>query len=223
MKNQGKNDEEFEQFLDFIIYFCTELTFGQSPEYALVKSINYFQDQSPNPLFDVLKTVVEGSGSFTSALNNVRKFYKDERYSRIIELLGRFIEKGSQLGGTRMLTVLQQIRTNLTLSKNRKTLIDAQRAKVFALAIVSSAVLGMVAGIAPILTVTFIGLTFVNQLLQPPLTITLNVFITLFLTVFVSSYRLTQNVGSSSRILLFCMIAFITTFLLTSNLIASIP
>ena len=71
--------------------------------------------------------------------------------------MGSYIEKGSQIGGIRMLKVLNQVRKNHTLVKNRKNIIQAQRGKLIGLAMVSSAVLGMVAGIAPIISNAYNG------------------------------------------------------------------
>lgn len=219
MTASDKKDKDFAQFLDIITYFCTELSLGLSPEYAFVRSVQYFGEQSPTALKVALKKIIGGTQSFESAWKVITQSYQENRYKRIIELLGRFITKGANTGGVRMIKVLKQIRRNLTLSKNRRNLVKAQRMKVLALSLVSSAVLGMIAGIAPILAIAFNGSISFNLFSNPPISLTLQIAATLFLTSIVSSYRLTQIVGSSSRILILCTLAFITTFVFTQNLL----
>jgi hypothetical protein len=221
MTTSDEQDQEFTQFLDIITYFCNELSTGLSPEYALIRSVQYFGEQSPTTLQDALKRIIGGTRSFASAWEEIGKSYQENRYKRIIELLGRFINKGAKTGGDRMLKVLKHIRRNLTLSKNRRNLVKAQRMKVLALSIVSSAVMGMIAGIAPILAITFSGPISFSLFSKPPISMTLQIALTLFLTSIVSSYRLTQVVGSSSRTLTLCTIAFVMTFVLTQNLLTA--
>lgn len=221
MKMSKEDNEEFDIFLDFITYFCTELKSGTSPEYALARSIQYFGKQSPKLLINALKTVVEGTQSFSAAWRSVIQNYSETRYQRVLELLGRFLEKSGQLGGERMLQVLKHIRMNRSLTKNRQNLIRAQRLKVFALSIVSSAVIGMIAGISPVISLAFSGL-LTNQILELPLGIIVQIFLTLFLTVNISAYHLSYIVGRSSRILLVCSLAFLTSFAIMINLISTI-
>jgi hypothetical protein len=135
--------------------------------------------------------------------------------------LGQFLEKGALVGGARMLRVVQQVRKNTALTKNRKNLVDAQRSKVLALSVVSSAVLGMIAAIAPILAPAFTLLGLVYQ--QETLSAVLHIFSALYLTAIVSSYRLSQAAKSSIRMLLLCSLSFFVTFALTANLLAAIP
>ncbi|MFX1474522.1 MAG: hypothetical protein ACFFCO_03450 [Promethearchaeota archaeon] len=220
MTTSDEQDKEFTQFLDIITYFCTELSSGLSPEYALIRSVQYFGEQSPTTLKDALKKIIGGTRSFASAWEEITESYQESRYKRILELLGRFISKGSKTGGVRMLKVIKHIRKNLTLARNRRNLIKAQRLKVLALSIVSAAVMGMIAGIAPILAITFSSSISFHLFSKPPISMTLQIAVTLFLTSIVSSYRLTQVVGSSSRTLTLCTLAFITTFVLTQNLLA---
>lgn len=219
MTTSDKQDNDFAQFLDIITYFCTELSLGLSPEYAFTRSVQYFGEQSPTALKDALKTIIGGTRSFVSAWKEITQSYQENRYKRIIELLGRFINKGAKTGGVRMLKVIKQIRRNLTLSRNRRNLVKAQRMKVLALSIVSSSVLGMIAGIAPILAITLNGSFSFNLFSSPPISLTLQIATTLFLTSIVSSYRLTQIVGSSTRTLILCTLAFVTTFAFTQNLL----
>jgi hypothetical protein len=222
MTTSEKQDKEFAQFLDIITYFCTELSIGLSPEYAFIRSVQYFGEQSPEALKNAMKKIIDGDQSFISAWKEITDSYQENRYNRIIELLGRFINKGAKTGGVRMLEVLKQIRRNLTLSKNRRNLVKAQRMKVLALSVVSSAVLGMIAGLTPVLAITFDGSFSFGLFSSPPISLVLQIAITLFLTSIVSSYRLTQIVGSSSRILVLCTLAFTTTFIFTQNLLVAL-
>lgn len=223
MESSEIQSEELDQFLDFLSFFCTELSSGVSPEHALFKSVQHYGNQSPEILVDAQEAIVNGSVSFTEVWITVMQKYQGTNYHRIVELLGRFLEKGARIGGVRMLKVIQQIRTNITLMKNRRNLIIAQRVKVFGLAIVSSGVLGMVAGLAPLLTFAFTDFNLINQFQKIPITYSMNILMTLLLTVMVLSYRLTQAVGNSSRTLFLCVLIFIMTYVLTTNLLAMLP
>lgn len=223
MINHANSKENFDQFVDFLSHFCTELSTGLSPEYALAKSAQHFGHQTPKLLQGVLESVLEGTQSFSTAWATATNEYHNEGFKRLMDLLGRFIGRGANVGGSRMQKVLQQIRRNRSLAKNRLNIIKAQRAKVIALAIVTSAVLGMVSGIAPILSIAFSGFNTFGQFQEIPTMVSIQLFATLLLTVLISAYRLTQSVGSSFRVLLLCALAFIMTHLLTANLFSLIP
>jgi hypothetical protein len=220
-KTHNKANEPFDQFLDFIAYFCTELAAGASPEYALGRAIHYYGDQSPTAFNRAFDGIARGTDSFASAWRKVIQSYQQSGQSRLLELLSQFLEKGALVGGVRMLRVVQQIRRNTALAKSRKNLIDAQRSKLLALSIVSSAVLGMVAAIAPVLNPAFNVFDLAHQ--QETLSATLHVSIALFLTAIVSTYRLSQTAKGSTRMLLLCSFSFCVTFALTANLLTAIP
>jgi len=221
MKAQDKANEAFDLFLDFITYFCTELTAGVSPEYALGRAIHYYGDRSPTPFNSAFDGIVRGTDSFVSAWRKVVRSYEQSSQCRLLRLLGQFLEKSALVGGARMLRVVQQIRKNTALTKSRKNLVDAQRSKVLALSIVSSAVLGMIAAIAPILAPAFTLLGLVHQ--QETLSAVLHISSALYLTAIVSTYRLSQAAKSSIRMLLLCSLSFFVTFALTANLLTAIP
>jgi len=223
MHSNKDQNEELDQFLDFLSFFCTELSSGVSPEHALFKSVCHFGDYSPEILASAQNAIINGSVSFAEAWSTVVQAYQGTNCFRIVELLGKFLEKGARIGGMRMLKVIQQIRTNITLTKNRKNLVIAQRMKVFGLAIVSSGVLGMIAGLAPFLAFAFSDWDFIYQLQEIPITYSMNIVIALLLTVLVLSYRLTQAVGNSSKIPFLCSLIFMITYVLTSNLLALLP
>lgn len=223
MHSSKIQNEELDQFLDFLSFFCIELSSGVSPEHALFKSVCHFGNYSPEILVSAQDAIVNGNVSFTEAWSTVVQSYQGTNCHRIVELLGKFLEKGASVGGVRMLKVIQQIRTNITLTKNRRNLVIAQRMKVFGLAIVSSGVLGMIAGLAPFLSFAFSDLNFIYQLQEIPITYSMNIIIALLFTVLVLSYRLTQVVGNSSKIPFLSSLIFIVTYVLTSNLLALLP
>jgi hypothetical protein len=214
-------DKSFDQFLDFITYLCTELVGGASPEYALERAIHYYGDRSPVPFQSAFDAIAEGTDSFVPAWTRIVKAYQFSREFRLVQLLGQFLDTGALLGGARMLRVIQQIRKNTALAKNRKNLVDAQRSKVIALSLVSSGVLGMIAAIAPILAPAFTALVLVRQ--QETMTSVLHVFGALYLTAIVSAYRLSQAARSSIRTVALSSLSFVLTFALTANLLAAIP
>ncbi len=222
MKENERTEEEFDIFLDFISYFCTELKSGLSPETALIRTVQYFGEQTPETIAQSTKFIIEGTASFSSAWNSIIREYKGTRHHRILELFGRFLERGTQIGADRMLRILAQIRKNLVLTKNRRSLVRAQSVKILALSIVSSAVLGMVAGLTPIITIALSGIYLGNNWLPSNYFMFIQVFITLLLTVMISSYKLNQAVGRSTKNIIICAVAYTMCFLLITNMLSTI-
>jgi len=220
-----KKNEAFEQFLDFITYFCTELAAGMSPEYALVRSVRQYGKQSPIAFAKAIRMIERGDSSFMAAWRNIIHSFDEDRYQRIVELLGRFMERGSKIGGERMLELLRQIRVNLTLANKRRNIVRAQRMKVTILSVIASSVLGMTAGVLPIIA---LALQDPFWLAQPYNCIT-NFMHTPYLTVMlllvsiVSSYRLSQVTGTSLRLVVACLLISVMTYMITMSLLVSIP
>jgi len=221
MKTLNKAITAFDQFLDFVTYFCTELASGSSPEYALGRAVQYYGERTPAPFNSAFDSIARGTDSFVSAWRKVVQFYQKSNENRLVQLLGQFLDAGAVIGGTRMLKVVQHVRKNTALTKNRNNLVDAQRSKVLALSVVSSAVLGMIAAIAPILAPAFMTSGFILQ--QETLSAGLHVSSALYLTAIVSAYRLSQAAGGSIRTLLLCSLSFFLTFALTANLLTALP
>lgn len=217
-----QQDTDFDKFLDFIAHFSSELASGVSPEYALIRTSQYFGEETPKEILGTLDDVMGGTKSFEVAWADLIKSYNSNSISRLLELLSRFIEKGAKIGGKRMLEVVKQVRKNQAIAKNRKSLISGQRVKVIALAVVSSMVIGMIAALSPLLSLAFYNGFFSDPIIDPSLPLSVQILIALFLTVVVTGYRLNQTVGGSSRTILLCAIAFGTTYVLVTHLLSSL-
>jgi hypothetical protein len=215
------DDTEFDQFLDFLTHLSTELASGTSPEYALVRTSHYFGNQTPNDIVETLDHIINGTKSFHVAWSDLVENYIDNRNSRLLELLGRFVDKGSVIGGERMLQVIKHVRKNSAMTKNRKNLVSSQRVKVFALSFVSSIVIGMIAAISPLLTLAFYQGVWVSTETYPS-SLSFYIVVASFLTVIVTGFRLNQTVGGSSRTLSINLVAFGCTYILISQLLLSL-
>ena len=216
------HDTEFDQFIDFITHFSSELASGTSPEYALVRTANYFGKQTPREILNALNDVIDGSKSFHDTWADLIRLYSGNAYARLLELLGNFIEKGSIVGGERMLQVLKQVRKNNTMAKNRENLVKSQKVKVMALSLVSSVVIGMIAALAPLLSFAFYEGLFSSAVLVYPITIAVQIFLASLLTVIVTGYRLNQTVSGSLRIVILCLISFGCTYVLVAHLLMTL-
>ena len=212
-------EQDFDIFLDFITHFCMELSSGISPEYALNRTTRYFGNQSPPFMREAVNDIKCGTKPFMIAWTDIVNGYQERGYYRILELLGRFMEKGSKVGGTRMLIVLKHVRKNMALGKNRRNLVNAQKIKIIALSLVASAVLGMIGGIAPLFSMLFVENLFVSYFFEIHNVVLFQIFTALFFTVIVTGYRLNQTVGNSIRTTLLCVVAYLMTFSLTLNLL----
>ena len=214
-----ESDNDFDQFVDFMTHFSTELSSGNSPEYALLRTSNYFGSQTPIEITRIVKDIVDGTKSFHVAWADLIKEYENNRNSRLVELLGRFIDKGSIVGGERMLLVLKQVRKNSAISKNRKNLVSGQRVKVKALSIVSSVVIGMIAALAPILTLAFVEGFLSSPEISYSSSFSFSILLALFLTVVITGYRLSQTVGGVRHTVFLSMFAFTSTYILINHLL----
>ncbi len=215
------DDTEFDQFLDFLTHLSTELASGTSPEYALVRTSQYFGNQTPNDIVETLDHIINGTKSFHVAWSDLVANYYDNRNSRLLELLGRFVDKGSVVGGERMLQVIKHVRKNSAMTKNRKNLVSSQRVKVFTLSFVSSVVIGMIAAIAPLLTLAFYQGVWVSTEIYPS-SLSFYILVASFLTVTVTGFRLNQTVGGSSRTFTINLVAFGCTYILISQLLLTL-
>ncbi len=212
------HDDEFDQFLDFLTHLSTELASGSSPEYALLRTSHYFRKQTPKNIIEAMNCIINGTKSFRVAWSDLVIKYDNSRNARLLELLGRFVDKGSVAGGERMLQVLRHVRKNSAMTKNRKNLISSQKVKVLVLSFVSSVVIGMIAAIAPLLTLAFYqGLWFSTEIF--PSSLSFYILIASFLTVIVTGYSFNQTVGGSLRTLSLNLVAFGSIYILISNLL----
>ena len=221
MKEISPSEARFDQFLDFLTHLSTELSFGTSPEYALVRTAEYFGSQTPSNIDEALNSIINGTKSFRAAWSNLVGSYKSNRNGRLLELFGRFIDKGSVDGGERMLQVLKHVRKNNAMVKNRKNLVNSQKVKVFALSFVSSVVIGLIASIAPLLTLVFYQGLWLNTEI-PPSMLSSYILIASLLTVFITGYRLNQTVSGSLRTLSINLVAFGSTYILVSHLLLAL-
>lgn len=214
-------DSKFDQFLDFLTHLSTELASGISPEYALVRTSHYFGNQTPSDIAQAVTQITNGKKAFHEAWSNLVQRYNNNRNAHLLELLGRFINKGSVVGGQRMLQVLKHVRKNSAMTKNRRNLISSQKMKVFALSFVSSVVIGMISAIAPLLTLAFFqGLWSSGEIF--PSTLSIYILIASLLTVIVTGYQLNHTVGGPQRILFINVISFGATYVLISSLLFSL-
>ncbi|MFX1318965.1 MAG: hypothetical protein ACFE9D_03595 [Promethearchaeota archaeon] len=209
---------DFDQFLDFLTHLSTELASGISPEYALVRTYHYFGKQTPDNLLVAINDVANGVKAFRVAWSDLVIAYGSSRYSRLLELLGRFIDKGSVVGGNRMLQVLKQVRKNYGLTKNRQNLVKGQRVKVFALSFVSAVVIGMIAAIAPLLSLTFYQGGW-NSTIDFSSRFSVYVVVASIFTILITGYRLNKTVDGPIRSLVVNLVAFGTTFIFISHLL----
>jgi hypothetical protein len=215
------SDAEFDQFLDFLTQLSTELASGASPEYALIRTTRYFGKQTPIEITEVVNQIINGTRSFGVAWADLVANSSDIRSARLVELLGRFIQKGSAVGGERMLQVLKHVRKNSSMAKTRKNLVSSQKVKVLALSFVASAVIGMITAIAPLLSFAFYQGLWISSdfsLSSAPFYI----LIASFITVVVTGVRLNQTVGGSLRTLSLNLLAFGCTFILISHLMLTL-
>lgn len=91
--------------------------------------------------------------------------------------------------------------------------------KVTALSLVSSVVIGMIAALAPILTLAFVEGFFSNPEISYSISFSFSILLALFLTVVITGYRLSQTVGGARRTVLLSILMFTTTYILVNRLL----
>jgi len=147
----GTNTSDLIEFLDILTYFGNQLKQGNPQEIALLEAYRSYKGPLKLPIQDCLKKIYLQNKSFKMSWYELKKSLKDSQIHFLISLIDRMLDKSSIETGNRILSILQQLKANRELIRERESIIKAQQFKVKFLSFVLAAILGLLAGIAPLL------------------------------------------------------------------------
>jgi hypothetical protein len=209
----GSDDSELIEFLHFLTYFGNELKRKFPQEIALRKGFHAYQGPLENAIEQCVQEIYLGKKSFNHAWNQLRTAFEDPQIHFLMDLVTRMIEKSSAEAGSRIISTLQQLKANRELIREREGIIKAQQFKVKFLIFVSAAILGLVAGLTPMLIHIGNLISLPESELQVTLLDALPIIIALGFMTLYSGYFLT-NLVKISRPSQFAIWSFLTFFIL---------
>ncbi len=147
----GNDDSEMIEFLTFLTFFGNELKRKVPPEMALLKAFSTYQGTLRKPVAQCITDIFCGGNSFGEGWSKLKEALLDPQVHFLTNLITRMVEKSSTEAGERIISTLQQLKVNRELVRERESIIKAQQFKVKFLICVMAAVIGLIAGLTPLL------------------------------------------------------------------------
>ncbi len=142
---------EYDEFLNFMILLGQCLTSGDTLEVALV-SVRDDIEPKVQSLVDIANHAIYQEGmSSVEAMDLAAKASLGQRVSQMIKMISLMCETSTFSAGDRITRIASRLVKRSAIAKERDSIIAAQRMKVYLLTLVSAAVLGMLASLAPFL------------------------------------------------------------------------
>ncbi len=214
---------EYDEFLNFMILLGQRLSSGDTLEVALV-SVRDDIEPKAQSLVDITNHAIYQEGlSSVEAMDLAAKASIGQRVSQMITMISLMCEASTFSAGERITRIASRLVKRSAIAKERDSIIAAQRMKVYLLTLVSAAVLGMLASLAPFL---HIG----SFLAEGPVLITDPISIldiapllgALGITTLSMGYQNTRMVSGPKPVVmaLVCTLLFWISFALSSNLMS---
>jgi hypothetical protein len=188
--------EEYDEFLNFLILLGERLTQGDTLEVALAETRESLEPEARRLVDIVVHAIYQEQRSSAEAISQAAEAALGQRVSGMLRMIS-------------------------AVAKERDTIIAAQRMKVYLLTLTSAAVLGMLASLAPFLSIasllsgefSFTGGILTIQEIAP-------LIVALGVTTFSTGFLNTRMVGGSRPFLvaLACLLLFWIAFMLSSGL-----
>ena len=141
----------FVEFLQFLTYFGNELKLDSPQEIALMKAFRSYHGPLKDSLESCVQEIFHINYSFKKGWNKLKSVIKNPQIIFLINTINRMLQKSSIETGNRLDSIIQQIRANQELIKEREGIIKAQQFKVKFLNFILAGILGLIAGLTPIL------------------------------------------------------------------------
>lgn len=139
------------EFLNLLTYFGNQLKRGLPQEIALLEAFRSYQGPLKNQIEKCLENIFYWSNSFKTGWNGLKTTLDDSQINFLIDLINRMLDKSSVEAGNRVISILQQLKTNRELIREREAVVKAQHFKIKFISFVMAAILGLMAGITPLL------------------------------------------------------------------------
>lgn len=151
----GSNNSDFLEFLNFLTFFGNELKRGIPQEMALLQAYLSYQGSLKNSIKDSINEIYNKNESFKNGWNKLKILIKSSQIHFLIDIINRMVDKSSLETGIRLISIIQQLKANRELIQERKGIIKAQQFKIKFLTFIVAAILGLIAGLTPLLIQIF--------------------------------------------------------------------
>jgi hypothetical protein len=212
---------EYDEFLNFLMLLGERLSNGDTLEVALPSILDDLEPQAQRLVDIAVKSVYRDETSMVEAMRLASEAALGQRVSQMLNMIALMCETSATDAGIRISKIASRLVKRSAVAKDRDSIIAAQRMKVYILTLMSAAVLGMLASLAPFL---YLGGLLSGGFSWTPGSITtldiLPLLITLGITTLSTGYQNTRMVGGNRPVLIgiICALLFWISFSLSSTL-----
>lgn len=147
----GIDSPELLEFMTLLTYLGNELKRGTPQEIALLRSAQACTGVLKHTFLILIQGIFWEGKSFSQGWSDLKMAFQDSQVHFLMDLVDRMLNKSSLETGNRILSTLQHLKTNRELIRERESIIKAQQFKAKFMIFISSAVLGLLAGLSPFL------------------------------------------------------------------------
>ncbi len=147
----GGRDSEMLEFLNFLTYFGNELKRKVPPEIALLKAYTAYKGHLSQLIKQSSIEIFCGGSSFEEGWSQLKEGLTSSQVHFLMNLISRMVEKSSSEAGERVISTLHQMKVNRELIRERESVIKAQQFKIKFLIFIMAGVIGLIAGLTPML------------------------------------------------------------------------
>jgi hypothetical protein len=212
---------EYDEFLNFLLLLGERLSTGDTLEVALPNIRDDLEPEAQKLIDVAINAVYKQETSMIEAMRLASEAALGQRVSQMLNMIALMCETSATDAGIRISKIAARLVKRSAVAKERDSIIAAQRMKVYLLTLTSSAVLGMLASLAPFL---YIGELLSGGFSWTPGGITtmdiLPLLITLGVTTLSTGYQNTRMVSGNRPTMmgLICALLFWMSFSLSSTL-----
>ncbi|MFW9813477.1 MAG: type II secretion system F family protein [Candidatus Thorarchaeota archaeon] len=212
---------EYDEFLNFLMLIGERLSTGDTLEVALPSVRDDLEPRAQKLVDIAIDSIYKEETGIVAAMRRASEAALGQRVSQMLNMIVLMCETSAIDAGMRISRIASRLVKRSAVAKERDSIIAAQRMKVYLLTLTSSAVLGMLASLAPFL---YIGELLSGGFTWNPGSITtidiLPLLVTLGVTTLSTGYQNTQMVSGNRPTLmgLICILLFWMSFSLSSTL-----
>ncbi|MEM4735342.1 MAG: type II secretion system F family protein [Candidatus Thorarchaeota archaeon] len=152
--NQRDIMTEYEEFLNFLILLSERLRAGDTLEHSLPEIRGQVSTEIQTLIDPVIHAIIEEHADIREAMRRAAERSKGLRVSRMFLMIPEMCEISCVNAGDRLGKIAGKLVSRSHIAKERDSIVQAQRFKVYLLTLTSAVVLGMLTSLSPFL---FIG------------------------------------------------------------------